>query len=197
MRIRRCTWSTEGGRRTGVSGISLPLALSDDSSREAASSLSSGEMMRGRADDRLLDVGEQLVRVLDQPRAFLEAAARAVEHQFDLDQACGKIGFGHLVAISLPVALTAPGWAEATLLFVPAARQDLHRRRALVDDARVGVPYWSSGCRAGASLRPAASSMLISPAAARRRAAEQGVDRLLLRLAGGQARRCRRPAARG
>src|SRR3954453_9530715 len=47
------------------------------------------------SDQRLLDIGEQLVRFLDKACAFLEAAARAVEHRFDLDEASGEILFRH------------------------------------------------------------------------------------------------------
>ena len=41
-------------------------------------------------------IGEDRVRFLDQARAFLEAAARPVEHRFDLDEAGGKGFFGHV-----------------------------------------------------------------------------------------------------
>ena len=42
-----------------------------------------------RADQRLLQVAENLVRVLDQPCAFLEPAFRPVEHGFHLYEARG------------------------------------------------------------------------------------------------------------
>ncbi len=73
----------------------------------AAGRLEAGEQLRGRflavlgrdaarrSDQRLLDVGEQFVGFLDQPRSFFEAAAGAVEHGFDFDEASGKIGFRH------------------------------------------------------------------------------------------------------
>src|SRR5205085_2094456 len=90
--------------------------------------------------------------------AFLEAAARAVEHRFDLDETGGNGGFGH----SLAQAPYWPGWAEATLVEVLAAVRiwavvwPLSTSRVSGSHAWLRMP----SC---ASLRPAASSRLVSP----------------------------------
>ena len=47
------------------------------------------------AATRLLDFGQLAVRLLDQLDPFLEAAARAIEHRFDIDQAARQVGFFH------------------------------------------------------------------------------------------------------
>src|SRR5262249_28761582 len=112
-----------------------------------------------RAENRLLDVGEELVRLLDQLGAFLKAAARAVEHRFDLDEAGRDVGIGH----SLALAPYWPVWAEATLVWVAAAVRictvvgPLSTSRVSGSHTWLRIPSW-------ASLRPAASSNVVSPA---------------------------------
>src|SRR5205085_6609570 len=118
-----------------------------------------GRHAAGRTEDRLLDIRDQPVRVFDQLGAFFEAAARAVEHRFDLDEAGGDGGFGH----SWLRAPYWPGWAEATLVWVLAAVRiwtvvgPLSTSLVSGSHTWLRMPIW-------AELRPAMSSRLVSPA---------------------------------
>ena len=120
-------------------------------------------------------------------RAFLEAAARAVEHRFDLDQAGGDVGFGHS-SVSLLV-LYWPGLGRSDVgAACSAAVRIWTVSGPLSTSARVGVPHLA----ADSDLRVVAAGGVEQAGlarAARRRAAEQGVDRLLLRFGRRQAGR--------
>ena len=117
-------------------------------------------------------------------RALLEAAARAVEHRFDLDQAGGDVGFGHCRALA---SLIAPGWADATLVLVFGAVRIWTVVGALVDHPRIGVPHLVERMPIWRVVAAGRVEQAGLARAARRRAAEQSVDRLLLRLGRRQA----------
>ena len=62
------------------------------------------------------------MRFLDKAGAFLEAAARAVEHRFDFDQSRGKRVLNHRQRPA-PLSNHCPSCAEAMLLFASAAER--------------------------------------------------------------------------
>src|SRR5206468_2459661 len=94
-------------------------------------------------------------------RALFETAARTVEHRFDLDQASGKIGFGHILELLSPLVLHCPIDADAILLFAGLAARmlsvvgPLSTMRVSGSHTVERMPIW-------AMSRPAMSSRLVS-----------------------------------
>ena len=156
MRISRWTWSTESRPPHRVSGISPPVAFKDASKRDAASSLSSGETLRGCPDQRLLDVAENLVRFFDEARAFLERAPRSVEHRSNFDQPRQRVS----PSLRSSPALVSPAWAEAISALLPAPPES-GNVVAPLSSTRVRVPGGRPNSISIVS-RPAWSSRLVS-----------------------------------
>ena len=129
MRISRCTWSTDRRPPHRLSGISLPLALSDCEQPRRGFLAVLGR--HGARADPMIACWmspSSLCASSTRRGAFLEAAARAVEHRFDLDQPGGKIGFGHS-GFGSPDFDLLPGLGRGDVGVGCRRRQDLQRRR--------------------------------------------------------------------
>ena len=155
------------------------MAFSDWSSLDAASSLSSGEMRFGRADQRLLDFAHELLGFLDEARAFLETATRPFEHGLDFHEACGKCLFSH-VSASFPLVTLTAGPAR---MRSDRPASGAFRIAIVVGPLSTTRVSGIAGGRAGTDLSAVAAGLLEQvhlAVAARSRAAEQSVDCLLL-----------------
>ena len=97
------------------------------------------------------------MRLLDQARAFLEAAARPVEHGFDLDEACGEGLFSHCLSFVPPLAFfIARACAEAILLSAGGA----DRIGSVVGPLSTIRVSGSPGGRTDADLRMVAAGLV-------------------------------------
>src|SRR3954454_22772652 len=122
MRISRCPWSTDRRPPHRVSGISLPVAFRLASRRDAASSLSSGDTLRGEPRITCWTSASSLCA---SSTSFVPSSKRRRERS-SIDSISTRRA-GRLVVvipwIFAPVRSYCPVWAEATLVLVfPAVR---------------------------------------------------------------------------
>src|SRR6185369_664845 len=159
MRIRRCTWSTARRPPQRLSGISLPVDLRLARSFEAASSLSSGDMLRGEPRIACWTSARSLCA---SSTSFVPSSKRRRERS-SIDSISTRRAGTLDSAILWIQAPYWPGCAEATLVWVLVAVRiwtvvwPLSTNRVLGSHTWLRMPI----C---ALLRPATSSMLVSPA---------------------------------
>src|SRR5690348_15374684 len=162
MRIRRCTWSTDRRPPHSVSGISPPLAFSDASSREAASSLSSGETVRGLPISACwmsasILCASSTSRVPSSKRRRERSSIDSISTRRP-ERFCSA-----MLEVCSPGALYWPAWAVAIWVFAAGAAR-IWSVSAPLSVTRVSGSHTVERMPIGASPRPAWSSMLVSAA---------------------------------
>src|SRR3954447_7958023 len=162
--------------------MSLPVALRLASSFDAASSLSSGDTLRGlpmiacwMSASSLCASSTSLVPSSNRRRDRSSIDSISTSRP-------GRVASAILVRRSLSPLL--PGLGRGDVGAGIGRGQDLNRRRSLVDDTRIGIPDLAADAELGA-VTPGDVEQADLARAARRGTAEQCVDRLLLRLVRG------------
>src|SRR5436190_16886625 len=136
MRIRRWTWSTARRPPHRLSGISLPVALRLASSLDAASSLSSGETLRG----------EPRIACWTSPSSLcasstsLEPSSKRRRERSSIDSISTRRA-GTVVSAILGLGSLLAGLGRSDVGAGRLGGEDLDRRRALVDQPRIRVPH--------------------------------------------------------
>src|SRR6476659_6925608 len=160
MRIRRCTWWTARRPPQRLAGMSLPVDLRLARSFEAASSLSSGDMLRG--EPRIACWTS--ARSLCASSTSLVPSSKRRRERSSIDSISTRRA-GRVASAILLGSLCFyywPGWAEATSVLVLAAVRictvvaPLSTSRVSGSPTWLRIPIW-------ALSRPAASSRLVSP----------------------------------
>src|SRR3954454_3876595 len=136
MRISLCTWSTDRRPPHRVSGISLPVDLRLASSFDAASSLSSGETVRGLPRIACWTSASSLCA----SSTSLVPSSKRRRERSSIDSISTSRA-GTLVSAILGLGSLAADLGRSDVGLGIGGCQDLHGRRALVDQPRVRIPY--------------------------------------------------------
>src|SRR5204863_7002997 len=175
-RISRCVWSTASRPPHKVSGISVPLAFNEASRREATSSLSSADMPLAGAPSRACWISPK-VRCASSTIFIPSSKRRRARSRIDSSSASRAERLSAVILSFVPPAFLVQLLGGRGLGIAFRRIDDGDRRLALVDNARRRI----AGDRAGAQGGAVAAGTLQQAglgAAARRWAAEQGLDRL-------------------